>query len=73
VVKKTAVNLTIGTSAAAIGAIKGMPLLVEGAAVLGAIPLAPIIHKFIDEVSQLKWISSIFFGRPRSKPDITRL
>ncbi len=53
-IKKTAVNLTIGTTAAAIGAIKGMPLLVEGAPLLGAIPLAPIIHKFIDDGEPIK-------------------
>jgi hypothetical protein len=53
--KKTAVNLTIGTTAAAIGAITGMPLLVEGVAALGsAIPLAPIIHKYIDDGEPIK-------------------
>jgi hypothetical protein len=54
-IKKTAVNLTIGTTAAAIGAITGMPLLVEGFAALGsAIPLAPIIHKYIDDGEPIK-------------------
>jgi hypothetical protein len=48
-IKKTAVNLTIGTSAIAIGAIAGMPLIGEGVAALGALPLAQIIHKYIDD------------------------
>jgi hypothetical protein len=54
--KKTAVNLTIGTSAAAIGAITRMPLLVEGlvTSLGGTMPLTATIHKFIDDSEPIK-------------------
>lgn len=59
--KKTSVNLAIGTSVTAIGAMASMPLLVEGLAAFGsAIPLAPIIHKFIDDGESIK-MSELYF------------
>jgi hypothetical protein len=67
-IKKTSVNLAIGTSAAAIGAITSMPLLVEGIAALGsAIPLAPIMHKFIDDGESIKMSELYFLWQAKKK------
>jgi hypothetical protein len=60
-IKKTAVNLTIGTTAAAIGAMTSMPLLVESLTAFGsAVPLVPIMHKFIDDGDTIK-MSELYF------------
>lgn len=60
-IKKTAVNLSIGTATAAIGAIASVPLVIESLAAIGStIPLAPIFHGFIDEGETIK-MSELYF------------
>ncbi len=60
--KKTVVDLTIGSTAAGVAAITSVPLMIAGGAVaLGsAVPLAPVIHKYIEDKRSIK-MSDLYF------------
>jgi hypothetical protein len=68
-VKKTAVNLSIGTVATSIGDLASIPLWIAGGiATLGsAIPLAPAIHKYIDDNNSAKMPDLYFLWQADKK------
>jgi hypothetical protein len=50
-IKKSGVSISIGASAATVAALSAVPLMIGGgiAALGAAVPLAPLMHKYIEE------------------------